>query len=252
MPKRQLSRIQSHKNGDGKISIGLLSVTHSVQITSLCQQLAFCHSVNSAADTPVHLELTSMGGVVGKTLKAQLSGVDNWPVTLTEGAYLETFKEHKQDLVSLLLIISKADPFPSSLYANLTVSQQRSCSTSFAQQCFFPRLLLYASEGGNAFLQVYLTADSQCTLTELDSKKAYIIGGLVDRNSHKGLCEGKAREQGISTAKLPIQDHVDLAGNKVLTVNQVFAMLVEWVVRFCLCLLSLASSLLSGYLLWMI
>ena len=92
-------------------------------------------------------------------------------------------------------------------------------------------------------LQVYLTADSQSTLTELDPKKAYIIGGIVDRNTHKGLCERKAREQGIATASLPIQDHINLAGNKVLTVNQVFAMLVEWVVRSYLRLLVLASSL---------
>ena len=70
-----------------------------MQITSLCQQLAFCHSVNAAADTPLHLELTSTGGAVGKTLKAQLSGVDNWPVTLTEGDYLEAFVERKEDLV---------------------------------------------------------------------------------------------------------------------------------------------------------
>ncbi len=79
-------------------------------------------------------------------------------------------------------------------------------------------------------LQVYLSADSEHVLTELDPKKAYIIGGIVDRNIHKGLCESKARQQGIVTAKLPIEDHIELAGNKVLTVNQVFAMLVEWVV----------------------
>lgn len=53
----------------------------------------------------------------------------------------------------------------------------------------------------------------------------------MDRNRCKGLCEGKAKEQGIATAKLPIAEHANLVGNKVLTVNQVFEMLSEYMVR---------------------
>ena len=44
---------------------------------------------------------------------------------------------------------------------------------------------------------VYLTADSPNELSELDSKKLYIIGGIVDRNRHKNICFNKAVSQVI-------------------------------------------------------
>ncbi len=42
---------------------------------------------------------------------------------------------------------------------------------------------------------VYLTADSPNELSELDSSKLYIIGGIVDRNRHKNICFRKAESQ---------------------------------------------------------
>lgn len=42
---------------------------------------------------------------------------------------------------------------------------------------------------------VYLTADAAEELHQLDSAGIYIIGGLVDRNRHKNICQNKAAEQ---------------------------------------------------------
>lgn len=75
---------------------------------------------------------------------------------------------------------------------------------------------------------VYLTADSSCELTELDPSKAYIVGGLVDRNRHKGACFAKAQSQGVATARLPIGDYVQLASSSVMCTNHVVEMLVKW------------------------
>ncbi|XP_071519325.1 tRNA methyltransferase 10 homolog A isoform X1 [Panulirus ornatus] len=73
---------------------------------------------------------------------------------------------------------------------------------------------------------VYLTSESENVITSLDDGKVYIIGGLVDHNVHKGLCHKLAVEKGISHAKLPIDDYVEMKTRKILTVDHVFQILV--------------------------
>lgn len=65
---------------------------------------------------------------------------------------------------------------------------------------------------------VYLTADSETVLDDLDPKNIYIIGGLVDRNRFKGITMNKAQEQGIKTAKLPIGEYMKMSSSQVCTV----------------------------------
>lgn len=62
---------------------------------------------------------------------------------------------------------------------------------------------------------VYLTADSENVLDDLDPKKFYIVGGLVDRNRWKGITMKKAQEQGIQTAKLPIGNYLKMSSSQV-------------------------------------
>lgn len=74
---------------------------------------------------------------------------------------------------------------------------------------------------------VYLSSDAEEVLDDLDPNCAYIIGGIVDRNAHKGVAHRKAVAQGIRTVKLPIKEHMALSLTHVLTVNHVFELLVE-------------------------
>ncbi|XP_067117995.1 RNA (guanine-9-)-methyltransferase domain-containing protein 2 isoform X2 [Osmerus mordax] len=68
---------------------------------------------------------------------------------------------------------------------------------------------------------VYLTSDSPNVLTELDDNKAYVIGGLVDHNHHKGISFERAKELGIQHAQLPLESFVKMNSRKVLAVNHV-------------------------------
>jgi tRNA (guanine9-N1)-methyltransferase len=75
---------------------------------------------------------------------------------------------------------------------------------------------------------VYLSSDAEETLDTLDVNCAYIIGGIVDRNSLKGITYKKAISQGIRTAKLPIKENYSLAATHILTVNHVFEILLNY------------------------
>ncbi len=75
---------------------------------------------------------------------------------------------------------------------------------------------------------VYLTSDSPDTLTELKPYSTYVIGGLVDRNRHKGICYKRAMERGVKTAKLPIGDYMQMTSRFVLATNHVAEIMLRW------------------------
>jgi tRNA (guanine9-N1)-methyltransferase len=75
---------------------------------------------------------------------------------------------------------------------------------------------------------VYLTSDSPHTLDRLSPNTSYIIGGIVDKNRHKGLCYKRACERGIPTAKLPIGEYMTMQSRSVLAVNHVVEIMLKW------------------------
>lgn len=76
---------------------------------------------------------------------------------------------------------------------------------------------------------VYLSADATEPLGELEAGKVYVIGGLVDRNRHKGVAQQRALAAGIATARLPLEEHleIDTEVRRVLAVNHCFEMLLH-------------------------
>lgn len=75
---------------------------------------------------------------------------------------------------------------------------------------------------------VYLTSDSPHTLDRLKPHSTYIIGGLVDKNRHKGICYKTACDRGVRTAKLPIGEYMEMQSRFVLATNHVVEIMVRW------------------------
>lgn len=75
---------------------------------------------------------------------------------------------------------------------------------------------------------VYLSADSPNVLDKLEPHTSYVIGGLVDRNREKLLCQKRAEGKGIRTAKLPIGDYMQMASRQVLATNHVVEIMSKW------------------------
>lgn len=71
---------------------------------------------------------------------------------------------------------------------------------------------------------VYLSSESENVIGEegFEPNKTYVIGALVDHNLHKGLCYSLAKDAGISHARLPIDEFVNLKTRKVLSIDHVF------------------------------
>ncbi|MCL4123179.1 UNVERIFIED_CONTAM: hypothetical protein GTU68_054907 [Idotea baltica] len=72
---------------------------------------------------------------------------------------------------------------------------------------------------------VYLTSESENVIDTLDDKKVYIIGGLLDHNTLKGLSYNLAIKKNISHGRLPIEQYMNMKTLKVLPINHVYSLL---------------------------
>lgn len=173
---------------------------------SLAAQLTRCYSDNSKAPFKTHLAISSFGGRLKDRFDNVLSGNhQNWKgVRIMSEDFFEVAKQSqewmKEDGATLEGALA---PKPG------------------------PDQALHADESGSRDI-IYLTSDSPDTLTELRPYSTYIIGGLVDRNRHKGICYKRAMERGMRTAKLPIGEYMQMASRFVLATNHVSEIMIRW------------------------
>ncbi|KAF5363931.1 hypothetical protein D9756_000279 [Leucocoprinus leucothites] len=191
---RQKKKSRVEFDGQVVVDLGFDHLMSEKEVKSLCSQLAYTHSANRNSSYPFSLLFTSLNGRALDRLESlNDAGYKRWTKTewWTEG--YERLWEAKSDTPQTEGEVSKMP-------------------------------IICAKE-----TIVYLTADSNEELSELKPDETYIIGGIVDHNRYKNLCENKAKESNIRTARLPIGKYLaNFTTRKVLTVNQVFEILIKW------------------------
>ena len=169
------------------------------EIKSLSTQITRCYSDNRSAPFRVHLAVASFGG----RLKERHDVILNKQYQSWSG-----FHFLSDDFVT---VSDKAEGWMEPDSENVSGA--------------------LASEGSPEEPRkeiVYLSSESDVTLERLHPNSTYIIGGLVDRNRHKGLCFKRAKDRGIRTAKLPIGDFMEMNSRQVLATNHVLEIMLKW------------------------
>ncbi|KAF9478402.1 hypothetical protein BDN70DRAFT_880005 [Pholiota conissans] len=227
--KRQAKKRKVEFGGRVVVDLGFDGMMNDKEIISLCSQLAYTHSANRNASFPFSLIFTSLDGRTHKRLESLGdASYKRWAnTTWMSESYENLWKEHP--------------PFPTPGTEGLATNPPgaTSADTGAVEGIDSAPAPVMVEEVPASFSSsprisqntiVYLTADTEDELTELRPDETYIIGGICDHNRYKNLCLNKANESGIRTARLPIGRYLaSLPTRKVLTVNQVFEILVKWV-----------------------
>ncbi|PFH49263.1 hypothetical protein AMATHDRAFT_148071 [Amanita thiersii Skay4041] len=224
--KQQNKKIKLEFEGRVVIDLGFDDKMSDKEITSLCSQLAYTYSANRNASFPFSLLYTSLNGRTLTRLESMNdAGYKRWTGTeWWEDGYEQLWLRQESAAENQRQTPEKAS-CPDASHSEKLEELDTPASRKMRH--------FKGSKEPTRTTQdtvVYLTADSEEELMELRPEETYIIGGICDHNRYKNLCLNKANESRIRTARLPIGRYLaSLPTRKVLTVNQVFEILVKWV-----------------------
>ena len=189
------------------IDCGFDGLMHDYERKSLGSQITRSYSDNSKAPFQAHLVISSFGGHLKERFDTLLLGNHrSWKnVRFLEGDFIEAARQ-----ASGWMRAPDGGKLSGALIATMPVERD------------------FTSEDAKNGEVVYLTSDSPNNLSCLRPYSTYIIGGIVDKNRHKGICYKKATEAGIKTAKLPIGDYMQMNSRFVLATNHVSEIMIRW------------------------
>jgi tRNA (guanine9-N1)-methyltransferase len=218
VPKMPPSRLPRHFPGSGaQVPITIIfdcdfeDLMYDAELKSLGLQITRCYSDNRKAKYKTHLALSSFGG----KMKERFDGILAKQYTSWKG-----FRFFEEDFVA---VAEKAKEWMTTPQEGDDIGAIRRSSKDVAQGDQAP-----AEDTDEEGEIVYLSSESDNVLTHLKPNSTYIIGGLVDKNRHKGICHKRAVNRNIKTAKLPIGEYLEMRDRKVLVTNHVLEILLKW------------------------
>ena len=197
---------------------------------SLGSQLTRAYSDNKKASFRAHLAVSSFGG----RLKSRFEGIlanqhKNWRgFHFLEEDFMQVAEKAKQWMREPKtggVLEGALTPKPRNGADKVEVEDLKPVEEQEDQAESVNDLAEHEHPDGEI---VYLTADSPNTLHELSPYSTYIIGGIIDRNRHKGICYQRAEDRGIKTAKLPIGQFMEMQSRQVLATNHVNEIMIKW------------------------
>ncbi|GAA6011730.1 hypothetical protein JCM11491_000732 [Sporobolomyces phaffii] len=194
---------------------------HDKEVKSMTSQVAYCYAANRNATQPFPILVSALSGRLKEAYDKRKDHL-NW-----KG--VEWWEEGFEKLYEAR---DSAPAAAAESEGTETATATATTSTGTAEEEKV-KLGVYAGRPRSTAPKssiIYLTGDSPNVLSSIEPDHTYILGGIVDRNRHKLLCLNKANELGIQHAQLPIGQYLpEMSTRKVLTVNQVFEIMVNWV-----------------------
>jgi tRNA (guanine9-N1)-methyltransferase len=187
------------------------------ELKSLGLQITRCYSDNRKANFRTHLALSSFGG----KMKERFDGILAQQYTSWKG-----FRFFEEDFVAVAEKSKEwmAGPKGGEIAGALKDAVASKASEQDATEGDAEKPQDALAEGE----VIYLSSESDNVLTHLTPGSTYIIGGLVDKNRHKGICHKRAVARGIKTAKLPIGEFLEMKSRQVLVTNHVLEIMLKW------------------------
>ena len=193
------------------------------ELKSLGLQITRCYSDNRKAKYRTHLAVSSWGG----KMKERFEGILGNQHTSWKG-----FKFFEEDFVE---VSNKSREWMTGPRGGVVAGAMKPDFDPDAE----PETAEGQGEGAESVETqdkpsdvegeiIYLSSESENVLTTLKPNSTYIIGGLVDKNRHKGVCHKRAVERGIKTAKLPIGEFLEMKSRQVLVTNHVLDIMLKW------------------------
>ncbi|KAL3801631.1 hypothetical protein HJC23_013136 [Cyclotella cryptica] len=197
------------------------------ETNSLGLQLRYTYAMNRKSSCPVYIDVCSLKK--GGDTRAHMEKVAGFPERWVGRA----FSTHEACLEEVYGLRSEKDSGNNGNNNNKSTEGgndeeglQDSESKQKDSHCAEPSL---SSDAKPKRHLVYLTGDSPNILTTLDNDTTYVIGGIVDRNRLKRAAIDRAESLNISTARLPLDEHLDFKGStRILTCNHVFEILLKY------------------------
>lgn len=194
---------------------------------SLSSQVTRCYSDNRMATHPINLCISSYGGKMQERFETTLKNHhQKWKgITFAEEDFVATAQAAKElmagpqggSIIDVLKPTEAGDSL-SLMLPEPDAKPKRNAAVPTPEP---------EPEDVDRSI-VYLTADSPYTLERLEPNTSYVVGGIIDRNRHKGLCYKVARERKVRTAKLPIGEYMVLHDRHVLATNHVVEIMLRW------------------------